>query len=615
LLIKLIHAINRFQQMARSVSWDLVVYGRCHVHCFADNNGVPRAKRIHPKFYEGSYVENDDHEDQEYAGVYEFLTVNQFIKETSGEMTQEEQMAYVQAHSFKSNIGNHVDYKRVENYDGLGYIPVMRFYFRSEDNRTYIETENGLGRSILIEKGLSYVPPIDKKVRHITNTYTSIYGGTWIIDSDCVYGYKRQEYPRMNLVDASLPIKTFTTNYREGRCVSFLAQMAEPLFMINAAWNKIKQILAEGRMGIMEIDFNQIEDVAVGAGGKKWTPQDVLRFFFKKNILIKRGRVNQYEQKINSAIEMNTGGLQMADYFTAFTTGIQMLEQMTGASALEQVEIPDRLAAKNAQMSAQMADMDMEYLYNARENMYERVSHQLLLIAQGSLDKGKNLEGFIPALGKVNTGYFKAGKELAYCEYGMFMERGPTPEERADFLIDVSMAVKDGRISPADSAYVREIDNLKQARQILTIKEQQYERKMQEAQQRQVDQQMQMASDAAANKMETDMMVKEKDGSIKGELVKLKGQIDALLLQQKGQDAKEIKQLENQTKRENQKRSGEDSIMKQAVHNIPYKGKTTIDAANLDLEWRKLELEERKVSQEDERIEIERKKPKPAPKK
>ena len=615
LFLKLIHAINRMDQKWRQLSWDLVTYGRCHVHCFADNNGYPRAVRINPKFWEGSYIEDDDFEEQEYAMVYDFITTSQFIKETSGEMTYEEQMRVVQAYSFKSSIGNHVDYKRVESYDGLGYIPVARFYFRSEDNRTYVETENSLGREILIEKGLDYVPPIDKKARKITNTYTSIYGGTWVVDSDIVYNYKRQEYPRMELVDATIPIKTFTTNYREGRCVSFLSQMAEPLFMINAAWNKIKQILAEGRMGVMEIDFNQIEDVAMGSGGKKWTPQDVLRFLFKKNILVKRGRVNQYEQKVQNAIEMNTGGLQLSDYFTAFTTGIQMLEQMTASSALEQAEIPDRLAAKNALMSAQMADMDMEYLYNARENMIQRVSHQMLLIGQGSLQNNKTIQGYIPALGKVNTGFYKAPGDIAYCEYGMFMERQAGPEEKAAFLMDVSLAVKEGRISVADSAYVRNIDNLKQAQQILALKEQQYERKQSAMMQENQKMQMEMASAAAADKMEADMTLMDKDGSIKAELIKLKGQMDQLVAQQKGMDSKEIKQIENQMKRDNAQRSGEDAIMRESVRNIPYKGKTSIDAARLALEERKLAQEDRKLDQEDERIAIERAKPKTPAKK
>ena len=127
--------------------------------------------------------------------------------------------------------------------------------------------------------------------------------------------------------------------------------------------------------------------------------------------------------------------------------------------------------------------------------------------------------------------------------------------------------------------------------------------------------QMEMASAAAADKMEADMTLMDKDGSIKAELIKLKGQMDQLVAQQKGMDSKEIKQIENQMRRDNQQRSGEDAIMRESVRNIPYKGKTSIDAARLALEERKLAQEDRKLDQEDERIAIERTKPKTPAKK
>lgn len=605
LFIKLLQEINNFQQKMREVDFDLAVIGKGHLYTYHDNNGIPRVRRINPKFYIGSYVDNDDFEEQEYAGFYDFVSVNQFIKETAGEMSLEQQLEIVQTHCNNGPQGSFIDYKRIENYDGLGYIPVLRFYYRSEDCRTYVKKPNQYGSNILVEKAYNYVPP--KEVIHrfnengdskiIKNSYTSIYGGTWVIDSNVVYNYGRKNYPRQNLVNATLPIKTFATNFKEGRTVSFCSQMIEPLFMINTAWNKIKQILAEGRMGVMEIDFNQLEDISVGTGGTTWTPRDVMKFFFKKNILIKRGKTNQYDQKTMSAIEMNTGGLQLADYFTAFNTGIQMLEQMTSTSVLESANVPDRLAVKNAEMSQMTADIDMEYLFNAHEYLTKRTTHQMLLLGQQSLADGHVIQGFIPSLGKVNTGYYNAPKELAYCEYGLFLSRKPTPQEWADFYVDISITLKEGRISSADSAYVREIDNLKQARQMLAIKESIYLRRVQEEQmaaaQMQMEANQQQGEMALANKMAEI----QEQGRVDMELEKLKGMI-AERLQAMKADADMYKtSMGDRSKRVISKQKSNDELVKQGLRNIPEKERNSVNAAQVrvDAEAVKVSLEKVKV--------------------
>lgn len=600
----------------RQVDWDLAVIGRGHLHCYADENGNPRVDRINPKYWVGSYVENDNFEEQEYAGFFDFITVNQFIKETSDQMSQAEQMEVVRAHVNKNAQWNFTDYRRLDQYDGLGYMAVMRFYFRSQDNRNFIYKKNGFDRTLLVEKAYNYRPPRDiaqkidaKEYRLVRNNYTSIYGGTWVVDTDIIYNYKRQNYPRQNLVNASLPIKTFAVNFREGRSVSFLSQIIEPLFMINVAWNKIKQILAEGRMGVMEIDFTQIENVAIGQGGNQWTPLDVMKFFFKKNILIKRGEVNQYQQKIMDAINMNSGGLTMTDYFEMFRTSIQMLETMTATSVIESAEVPDRLTAKNAELSQMTSDVDMEYMYNAHEFLHHNTCHQLLLIAQGSLSDGKVLKGYIPALGKVNSGFFQADKNLAYCEYGMFFTRQPTQQEWADFLLDVSIALKEGRISTADSAFLRDIQNLKQARQMLAVREQIFQRVTQQQKMAELQMQAQMTEQSDIRKAEMEIAKIREKGKLDQELAVLQGQIQMKLKEMEQFNARVVKSVESQVKRDVAREAANAEIMKTGLKNIPEKGKNNVDLLKAQTDIAKLDVDREKIDVEREKVQVMRNRP------
>lgn len=583
LTIKLVHAINNFRQKMREVDWDMVVTGRGHFHCYLDENGIPRVDRINPKFWGGSYVENDNFEDQEYAFFFDFITTNQFLKESSAYLTVDQQMQIIA--KYASNTPDNSmfnDYRRLQNFDGLSYIPVMRFYFRSEDNRTFVQRKNKMGSKILLEKSFDYTPsgevidrydPESGDSRVIKNTYTSIYGGTWVVDSDYVYNYKRQNYPRQNLVNATLPIKTFATNFREGRTVSFVSQMIEPLYMVNVAWNKIKEILAQGYMGILEIDFNQIESVAMGHGGNEWSPLEVVKFFLKKKILIKRGVVNKHEQSVGDGITVNNSGLTLNDYIVMLNQGMSLLEQMTGTSVTESLNVPDRLTAKSAELSQMSSDVDMGYLYNAHEYLFERTSHQLLLLAQESKSSGNSIRYFVPALGRVNSGFYDVPDDIAYCEYGMYITRQPGPEEWASFYTDVSLAVQagltggKGGISLADSAYLREIDNLKQARQILAIRQITYERKAREEAQMNNQMAMEANSQAAQLKMEGEMAKIDRKAQADMELKKLDYMYQAKLKEMDMVNGRQNMLIQNQSKEKVEKDKTTGEIMKQAVRN------------------------------------------------
>ncbi len=511
--LKLIFWINRMQQKMREVDWDLVVYGRGHLHCYHDQNMVPRVERINPKYWVGSYVENDDFEDQENAGFIDCITVTQFIREASGSMSQKDLEAIAQQYGIKnSSTNSYLDQRTLAEYDNLTYIPVMRFYFLSEDNKTFITRKNQYGGSTIMERGIDWVPDEKAADRYGKNgdskayktQYTSVYGGTWIIDSDIVYDYGRKEYPRTNLVNATLPIKTFATNFKEGRSVSFASQMVEPVYMVNVAWNKIKETLAKGWIGLREINFSEIEAVAMGRGGNMWTARDVVEYFEMTNTLIKRGATNRYDQTNGQAVSYQSTGVQLADHFNTLTMSINILEQMTGTTIAESVDVPDRLPAAAVKASQFSGDLDMEYLFNGHEYLYQRTSHVVLLMMQETIRNKKKIRGFLPALGKVNTSYHEVSEDVAYCDYGMIFGRQPGPEEWAEFYQDVRIALEADKIDLSDSMFLREIDNLKQARQIMVIREKQHRRNRMEEGDRMAQMQAQSNMDMAQAKMQSD---------------------------------------------------------------------------------------------------------------
>lgn len=577
LAIKLLHYVNDYKQKMREADWWTVVIGKSHLHFYNDENGVPRVEPINPKYHVSSYVDNESYAGQEYSGFYDFITINQLRKEMLSDPNQkwtEQDVKEICDRWRSGNRGISPDTNaNWDHIDGLDYIPVFRFYFKSEDNRRHVSMKNKYGSDMLLEKSFNYEPGPDVKKhfesgerRVIENTYTSVYGGTWIVDSDIVFNYGRKKYPRLNLVEAQLPIVSFAPNMKEGRVVSFTSQMIEPLMMINVAWNKIKEIIAKGWMGVREIDFTQLEEVALGAGGQKWSPRRVYTHFLQTNTLIKRSKVNRHDQQYaGSAVEDRQTGLLLADYFSTFTTAINILEQMTSTAVTDSISVPDRLSATAAKQSAMTSDIDMEYLYNSHEIMYLKGSHMMLLLLQESLRDKNKVGGFVPALGKANTNYFEAPETLAYCELGLTMSKQPTQEEWINFYMDVQIALKNKEISLFDSIFLREIDNLKQARQIMGIRAKQHIRTLRE--EAEFNNNLAIKSNVAAAEAKAQYETKrdQSKGAMDMEVAALNGRIQLFLKESEGQIELEKQGLTNQSKERITRQTGLDTIIKETI--------------------------------------------------
>lgn len=559
IVLQLMQDVNRYSHKMLLNIWNLVVKGWAHVDIYPDQNGIPRIKVIQHEYWGGSYVEDDDFEEQEYAFYIEPITVNQFIKEASPYYNEEE-LRHI-AYKYSNQNTEFTGLESINTFDHLSYIPVVRFYFLSEDTRSYVSRNNQHGSKILMEKDFNYSPPPDVKSRFeeggdsrvIRNTYTSCYGGTWVYNSNIVYGYGRKNTPRTNLVDTSLPIKTFTTNYKKGRAVSFTAQIIEPLNMLNVAWNKVKETLAKGWMGIRNLDLSALESVALGKGGNVWTPREVVEYLNMSNTAVgRRNAGNQWGQSNGDIVTVTDSGVRLSDYFSTITLAINMLDQMTGTAIVESSNVPDRLPAKAVTASQAASDIDMQYLYEAYSYMNYRTSYTLLLACQEAAKNPNALNYFMPALGKVTIEQLK---DMTRADYAMRMTKKPSQEEWLDFYQDVRTALDAGMkglpggIRLSDAIRIREIDNLKQARQLLIIREAKYQREM--MQQKQLDNQMAMEANqqAAQAKFQYDTTIMQEQGKIDAKIEEIKGQMKLAAQEQQAKLTNMTSQISDEMKK------------------------------------------------------------------
>lgn len=564
------NTINDMGQIMRECDWYSAVIGRQHVHCYLDENNIPRAKAINPKFWGGSYVENEDFSKQEYAFFIDFITRNQFKKEAEGLLSKAEMEDIISAHAFPNTAASFGTLPQYyDNYDGLEYIPVMRFYFLSNDNVAWkIWNHQETGNKMFDQTHYNYFPTANssKDQKVVQNSWTNVYGGTWVIDSETVYNYGRKKMPHTNLVNARLPIITFAPNMKEGRLVSLCSQMVEPANMINVAWNRTKDILAKGRMGPIELNLTAIDNIALGKGGEKWTEKQAIDFFMQSGgIYVTRQTTSPYGQSMGQMIREMNAGITIADYMTTITSSINFMNELSGSSVVESSTLPDRLTTGAMKSNIDASNDAIEYLINGHRQVYKETSHVLMLLAQqAKMDKTK-IQGMIPALGTSTTEFFEVPDDIAYCDYGLQMIPEPSEAEWIDFYNDIKEAVKAGRLNASDSAFIREVKSLTMARQIAANREKINEAKAMKMRQQEQQFQVQVGDQAAKAKMDGELQVLEKKKQDDMELMQLQARIDDALMQREAQLNAEVNKTSEMVKAQIARQQGIDSVLKEAL--------------------------------------------------
>lgn len=534
-----------YDSKERDVTWDTVVYGHGIYRVYYDKNMIPRLERVMPSSFISSYSRTEDYSGIQHAGHYEEITPAQFISESSPYLTKEEQEEILAQHKgINSGAYNYRGFNEIENnLDGLTYIPVLRYTFLSEDRETYVKKKTQYNNVITKKRMWDFDE--DKEPNKemyeknggdwkvIRTTETNVYGGTWVVGSELVYGHDIMDLPASNIVDRQVPYIVLAPNMKESRFVSIASQMIEPVYMANVAWNKVKDIIAREWVGIMEVDFSALESINMGKGGTAWSPREVMDFLLKKKIAVTRKTGGISPNSPVSTVDFKNTGVQLADYFNTIQVALQMLDAVSGTGVADSSSPPERTGLGVMQQAAQASNNALGQLYFAKRESFKNICRRMLPMAQMSLKDGNVISGFIPAIGGKSAEFFEAHKDLSLYEFGIIIENRPSDEEWFDFRQALIKSLDKGAISSADYAFLTDIDNLKQARMTLAAREKKNIKQSQDRENQLLQVNQQNALEANNQATENQLRVEQQSHQNKLEQIELDGMIKYKIAQLK----------------------------------------------------------------------------------
>lgn len=555
------HNVNDWAQIKRELAFDLIVLGLGVTFSWIDQNGAKKEARISPDRWIFSQTNTESFSDLTWAGHIDYLTPGQLKREMMADgYTEDEVKEVIERYGGTNNYDKYSQngfgngfYGNL-NVDNINYVPVLRFQFLSEDTYKFVETKNKYGNPDLQRKNMVFKPSKEElplynsekpKKTLIENTLTNKYGGSWIIGSEDVFGYNRKPTPRSpkSKVNAKLDYNAFAPNMQKGRIVSMMAQMIEPLYMANLSWNKIKDILAKEYMGILNIDFTRLTKISMTKkSGEAWNEKDTMNLFFQHKIGLSADNINKHDQTLGTAFSLSPNGITLTDYANQFQMAINQIRNVTGLNELSDGSTPATNTLNGVmQQSNESTNTALDYLYHAYRHIYHKTSESQLLFTQyGDIDP-------------IPLGEFTVG-----------LNRRPDPAEWEAFYLDVQKQVANGALTTSDQIFLRSVNNLKLAEQIMAARERKRARELQAQQDATIEKQNAAIESQTILAQEEVRKTLREEWGLRG--LYLKDEIDGQLKVQrmKNEAIVEAKTIDHNTKVQTTRQAGTDSIIKES---------------------------------------------------
>lgn len=546
---------------------DWLTCGPAVCRVFRDYNGDRKVKYVPIERWICSTPDDESFDNIVHAGHVEYITAEQFRWETAATYnTQEQDKILAEQASYQG-------YGRYDNNgmwfggyfpDGKRYVAVLRFEFLASDRKVWVKSMNEKGKVRIDPKEDDYVPGTytvsdgkggkkritddalmatekakfdSGKKQMIVDDRKSCYGGSWVIGSTYCYNYGLLESGK----DVKLGYKAWAPNMRQGFVTSMTKQILEPLELANIAHTKAKQILAQGFMGIVDVDISALSNVAMGKGGAEWTAKQIMDLFYEKQI-----GVHNTVQNGNggSAFTIQNSGLTLRDYLDTIAGCINNMISITGVNP--NTETGTNISAESMNVANQATNDALGYLYRAYHQVYKAVGRQFL--------------GYNPAF---------YGNWTYQRRFLVGAVPSPTQADKQMFMARLnkysSVPLADGGLTVSQEAFISNIKNIKQANLVLAYW---VKKNMEIAQQNQLqlmqqqgqinDKNAQNASNIKRSDMEFEAMLKATAAEKAHEY-----KMEEIALENEGVVV--ARQIQMDWTHKNVRQVGADSILKEAI--------------------------------------------------
>jgi hypothetical protein len=538
---------------------DLVALGMSVVKRKNDPNKGIALEYVDPISFVHSHTEDPNFEDLVYAGDVKRMPIQE-LKRIAGDKLTEDQFKEIAKQS-KNKQGNDSGKLSQVHYDErlqrtmYGYdeymVDVLDFEFISVDCMHFEEKESRHGNTGFYYKGFEYKEKpgsVFERTPHKMEM-AIVYGGSYVLGTDYMFGYGRKKNVPKNIHDISkarLSYSVAATNIRRMMPKSMVESCTGFADMLQLTHLKIQQAIAKAKPDGLIIDIEGLENVQLGKGGEL-QPLELHDIYEQTGVFYYRSKNPEGGFQNPPVREIGNAIRNINELIGLYNHYMQLIRDTTGINEAMDASSPKGDALVGVQQQAIAAGNNAIYdITNASMMLFKRVCQDVVKCLQILPVESVLHKIYTNAIGEENMKVLSSFKDLSMYNFGVQVVKEMEDEDRQYLEQNIQMAIQQQQIDLEDAMAVRALKDVNQAERLLVIRRKKRMTEQQQMAQQNSEQQAQQAAQAAQQASDARMQELQAQSQLDQQEIQLKAQLEMQLAQMKHEFNKEIETIRAQ---------------------------------------------------------------------
>ena len=538
---------------------DLVALGMCVVKRSNDPNKGIEVEYVDPTHFVHSYTEDHNFGDLVYAGHIKRIPIQE-LKRLAGDQLSEECYKEI-ANKVKDKYNNDATRFNSSHYDDrymrtiYGYdeymVEILDFEFISIDTMHFEEKESRFGNTGFYFKGMKHKAKnngvFDRKPHKME--VGCLYGGTFVIGTEKMFGYGKKTNVPKNLHDLSrvnLSYSVVATNFRRMMPKSLVESCTGFADMLQLTHLKIQQAIAKAKPDGLIIDIEGLENVQLGKGGEL-EPLEIHDIYEQTGVFYYRSKNPEGGFQNPPVREIGNQIRNIQELVALYNHYLQLIRDTSGINESMDGTTPKGDMLVGVQQNAIAQGNNALYdITHSSMLLYKRVCSDIVKCLQIIPPDSVLFRIYANAIGETNMGVLNSFRDLPMYNFGVKVVKEMEDKDREFLEQNIQMAIQQGQIDLEDAMAVRSLKDVNQAERLLIIRR---KKRMQEQQQmaaQNSQMQAQQAQQAAMAASQAKQQELQMEAQLKQQEIQLKGQMDMQLMQMEHEMRKEIEMIKAQ---------------------------------------------------------------------
>ena len=543
----------------RRAVMDLVSLGMSVIKRTNDPNKGIDVQYIDPVNFVHSYTEDPNFGDLVYAGHIKRIPIQE-LKRLAGDQLTEEDYKSI-ANKVKDKYSNDATRFNSSHYDDrysrtiYGYdeymVEVLDFEFISIDCMYFEEKESRHGNTGFYYKGMkpkSSSGSVFNRKPHKMEI-ACVYGGSFIIGSEQIFGYGKKNNVPKNLHDlsrAELSYSVTATNLRRMMPKSLVESCTGFADMLQLTHLKIQQAIAKAKPDGLIIDIEGLENVQLGKGGEL-EPLEIHDIYEQTGVFYYRSKNPEGGFQNPPVREIGNQIRNIQELVALYNHYLQLIRDTSGINESMDGTTPKGDMLVGVQQNAIAQGNNALYdITHASMLLYKKVCSDVVKCLQIVPQDSVLYRIYENAIGETNMGVLSSFRNLSMYNFGVKVVKEMEDKDREFLEQNIQMSIQQGQIDLEDAMAVRNLKDVNQAERLLILRRKKRMKEQQEMAAQNSQMQAQQAQQAAMAASQAKQQELQLEAQLKQQEIQLKGQMDMQLMQMEHEMRKELETIKAQ---------------------------------------------------------------------